>query len=237
MLNNNYKKMILDLINDGILVFEVNEEKNNSDVMSVLKLKNLDELKDFVKKAFDSEYIKTYDNNLSEDNLNGKSPKLLTLNTQKIFEGNSMNDIPEYSKTKEWFNKNKDIVNNHLDKALFMSHLENEGYIDATKFMIYNENKITKCIDNTAVIVTPALRANIQAITEANLSIFKSCYYEIIGRINDLPEEFHYGKDIYKFSRYYEIASQSNSRIFKGINRNDNCICGSGKKFKKCCMI
>lgn len=148
-----------------------------------------------------------------------------------------MANTPEYYTTKEWFNKNKDVINNNLDKALFMSHLENEGYTDITKLMIYNENKIAKCIDNTTIIATLSISGNIQAVTEANFSIFKSCYYEIIGRINALPEEFHYGKDIYKFSRYYKIASQSGSRLFKNINRNDNCICGSGKKFKKCCII
>ncbi len=31
-------------------------------------------------------------------------------------------------------------------------------------------------------------------------------------------------------------ASQPTTNPFKGIGRNDPCPCGSGKKFKKCCL-
>ncbi|MGA7865427.1 MAG: SEC-C metal-binding domain-containing protein [Stellaceae bacterium] len=31
--------------------------------------------------------------------------------------------------------------------------------------------------------------------------------------------------------------SQPPEHPFKGIRRNDPCPCGSGKKFKKCCLV
>ncbi|HIT54889.1 TPA: SEC-C domain-containing protein, partial [Candidatus Galligastranaerophilus intestinigallinarum] len=30
---------------------------------------------------------------------------------------------------------------------------------------------------------------------------------------------------------------EENENKFKNIGRNDPCPCGSGKKFKKCCML
>jgi uncharacterized protein YecA (UPF0149 family) len=33
------------------------------------------------------------------------------------------------------------------------------------------------------------------------------------------------------------LASQPYRNPFKGIGRNDRCPCGSGKKFKQCCLV
>ncbi len=32
------------------------------------------------------------------------------------------------------------------------------------------------------------------------------------------------------------MLSQPYENPFKGVGRNDPCPCGSGKKFKKCCL-
>jgi uncharacterized protein len=37
-------------------------------------------------------------------------------------------------------------------------------------------------------------------------------------------------------SRTSAATPQSSANRFKGIGRNDPCPCGSGKKFKKCCL-
>ena len=38
-----------------------------------------------------------------------------------------------------------------------------------------------------------------------------------------------------KAQRYANISPARNSSVDPKINRNDNCPCGSGKKYKKCC--
>ena len=39
-----------------------------------------------------------------------------------------------------------------------------------------------------------------------------------------------------QLAELYRILSEPHHNPFKGIGRNDPCPCGSGKKFKKCCL-
>jgi len=54
------------------------------------------------------------------------------------------------------------------------------------------------------------------------------------GRLKILREEF--GGDLPEYLKEMKIRPTVKQLIYERVGRNDSCGCGSGKKFKKCCL-
>lgn len=83
--------------------------------------------------------------------------------------------------------------------------------------------KVTECHDNVgnfgSIIGMDIITAGDFALTNAN---GKSRFTFRIPSIASLD--------------FVNEANESNKRLLKNIGRNDPCICGSGKKYKNCCL-
>lgn len=70
-------------------------------------------------------------------------------------------------------------------------------------------------------------------LTKAALEIFKNSMQEY-NYLNTIKEHYQMVKD-YFINNPTHWVPESNSSGGK-VRRNDPCICGSGKKYKKCCL-
>lgn len=233
MLNREYKRMLIELIKDGIMTFEILSNELDNEIKSVLKVSDIEAIKDFVLNNFKLGYIKTSDGQLSSDNLTYDNRKLLIVDVEKVFEDEILNEFDEYEDLKAWFNSRKEDILLMKDKTLFMSSIDNEEYIESSKIIIFHESKIYNAIDMMAGAIYPGQES---LLTEIQENVLLTHLNAILAEIDSLPKEYHYAKDLYSFKKYYQVSKNCNSRLFKGYNRNEPCPCGSGKKFKKCCM-
>ncbi len=64
-------------------------------------------------------------------------------------------------------------------------------------------------------------------------------YFEEQGKIKTLHEksEFHYENNTWYYVDGEHLPLNDNSSHNLRVGRNDSCPCGSGKKYKKCCLL
>ena len=96
MLTIKQKEMLMELIKDGIMTFEVFLDGSNADIQSALKVNDLEIIKEFALKTFEAGYVKTVDNKLSEENFYLKNRKLLIIDIDKVFEDELLKEFKEY---------------------------------------------------------------------------------------------------------------------------------------------
>jgi uncharacterized protein YchJ len=62
-----------------------------------------------------------------------------------------------------------------------------------------------------------------------------SGYYHVIIPMNS-AEDFSSANSLVTIRSVSESEAYSLSRRFREIGRNQPCLCGSGRKYKKCCV-
>lgn len=223
MINTN-KQILLDLYKDGVLCFDSNLDKVYNSLKHILSCTQA-EFIDGIVEAFNENYIVTYDNLLEEGNLKGEPIKLLSLNIVKIFEDELFINDKDYNDLLILFNKDKESLINMSKASLFLSEISACGYDEIA-------TKIFNCTDK----INSCLYSNLECLLPIQYQIFLDSYNSLMNTIDELPDKYKYAKQFFHFKNYYNLAQNVNTNIFKVISRNDKCPCGSGLKFKKCCL-
>jgi len=86
---------------------------------------------------------------------------------------------------------------------------------------------------------TPLVLEELEEETEFSIKIdFEKLYYNMIDAKADWLYSLKKWDDILPIERRKEIKKEYNKSkiaVSNKVGRNDPCICGSGKKHKKCC--
>lgn len=233
MLTNSCRKMLIELIKNGIISFEILSNESDEKLKSILNMSDIETIKSLVLEAFKYGYIKTSDGELYPDNLSHINKKILILNIEKMFNDEIFSCFDEYEDLKTWFDNCGEDILLSVEKAIFISELEDKEFYESSKAIAYSENKILNVIKSLANKSNPREE---KLLIEASKDIFLIHSNIILNEISKLPYEYKYAKELYSLKNYYKMSVRNNSKLFKDINRNDLCVCGSGKKFKKCCM-
>lgn len=73
--------------------------------------------------------------------------------------------------------------------------------------------------------VNPEVTTDVQALDEAK-------------KVEELQEHTLSAEEMARIEEYQEMFRKAHTpwRLIQDVGRNDPCPCGSGKKFKNCCM-
>lgn len=232
MITNTTREILYNFVKDNIFRFRINIFNVDIKIKKYFKT-NPVKIKEFIMDAFNHGYLITYDNKLEEKDISEELEndlKLLCINVDKIFADDIFNDFEENDNLKEYYNRAKFSINDSLNKGLFLSHLSSSGNKDASKKLTVEIKKIYNCINRTLI-------NNNSTIRDVELQLFYDSYRIILNILESIPTEYGYGKEYFVFKNYCLLAKKMGSSLFKDISRNDDCPCGSSKKYKKCCLI
>lgn len=223
MLSNSAKEILLDLVNEGIVTFDVDIDNVNKDVAGAIK-GDITDLKDSIFEAFTEGYITTYDNKLSINDLKEPTLKLLILNIDKMFDDGIFEDHKDYGKILKWYSNCKDEIRLYAKKGAFLSHMGAAGRQDIV-------HSLMRC--NEEIIRVFRLENATSAI---KVDLFANWFEQMNYYLSLLSEEFEYGKETFALKHYIVSAKAIDPNIFKSVKRNEACLCGSGNKAKYCCF-
>lgn len=215
--------VLFKLVKEGFMSFELDINNVDSKLKLILT-EDITYIKESIIEAFQCGYITTYDNNLVEDNFIKPTLKLITLNLEKILSDNILKGYEDYDKIKNWYNKHKIEVMRTSNVALFLSALDFNGYTAIKKDIIGYLEEIKKYIED------------IESSPQYKFDFFSISFDKLWGCLETIPDNYGYAKEYFHFKHFYDSAKENNFNIFSTIKRNDQCPCGSGKKFKKCCI-
>lgn len=223
MISERTKIILVDFIKDGITSFDL-DMNNIGRVLRQALNNDVSDLQTSIIEAFNNGYIYTHDNKLEDKNFTKNSLKLLFVNIDKIFHDNILVGFEEYNELFTWHTESKDEINWFNNISSFIKHLETDGYKDIS-FVIMD------CIEriNEALII--------EGKPNEKLTCFGIWYTTMWRALDNLPSSYNHEKEYFALNKYYKLAEKQNSNMFSDVSRNDICLCGSGKKFKKCCMI
>lgn len=109
----------------------------------------------------------------------------------------------------------------------------NEQEVQAVNDVIY-QNSYVKCVGKSAFELERVKQVSFESFSPTKC-IMKYSDGSIQDRIVK-REVFFYDEDKDMNAHSFEYMSTYKTSIEGKIGRNDKCICGSGKKYKKCCL-
>lgn len=222
MISTQAKIVLFKLIKDQVILIDSDPKKLDRRCKELINIED-DELAVVYKEGFDNNYLTSYDSELTEDNVGGGNSKLLMINIKKIFEEELFSEFREYKELKEWYIQAKETVEDFQKKSLFLAHIDSAGYANESTYIMKQIEKIDTIISSAG---DNRLRLDLLNLHINNIEL----------EIENLPNEYNYGIDLFSAKEFYKYSILNKSDILSGISRNDECPCGSGKKFKKCCL-
>lgn len=223
MISKKAKFILYTLIKEGLISFELDIENLPEDFKPIFN-QDTTLIKEAIIEAFNNGYVNTYDNKLSAENFIKKKSKLISLNLDKIFNDNILEGYDDYQKIKYWADSNKEEIERFSHISLFLSDLSYNGYDNTRK-------DIMKCLEKIRIYI----EVN-EGSSKDRLEMFLMWFDMLSGYLETLPDKYQYAKEYFKFEYFYNQGKNNKSNIFLSLNRNSKCPCGSGKKFKICCM-
>lgn len=217
--SNSLADEILNVMNDA---FE-NEKDTNCDIQALIQPPT--EYKYFKVSDFSSDY-----NNFLENSLNGFSSHDKTYDVGIIAEEKLGLYVLPF-----WGTINKIFECNSLDEI--------EGSLDAIKYYLENDKiplfvleKLNKEYSNFMELVNKTL--DVDYTFNDLINTYKSMY---LAQNIYSPTSVLYTSQVFlEVMGYLEQEANTekniNEEIYKNIGRNDLCPCGSGKKYKNCCL-
>ena len=127
-------------------------------------------------------------------------------------------------------------INQMLSKQFATGRLQHLNIIDISVFCIqencniYDKELIENFVYSSMLIANQTLRYCLTIYFDSENKMYDTQIQEYHMEINDLNKK--------KYEKTIDMLISNRKQIFKQkkIGRNDPCPCGSGKKYKKCCL-